>query len=143
MKKTILRIMLALFLVSAFASVSKLKPAKGFTGTVYIRVDGSVEGTAYIESNDNVTYVFTSDIRDSVVVERSNIVIDGNGRTLNVSGLTGANGFFLANVNNVTIKKTNIVGSGSGVALSQSSGNLIVGNSITNSSIGKIGRAHV
>ena len=141
MKKTILRIMLALFLVSAFASVSKLKPAKGLAGTVYIRADGSVEGTAYIESNDNVTYVFTSDIRDSVVVERSNIVIDGNRRTLNVSGLTGANGFFLANVNNVAIKKTNIVGSGSGVALSQSSGNLIVGNSITNSS--KIGRAHV
>ena len=136
MKKTILRIMLALFLVSAFASVSKLKSAEGLTSTVYIRADGSVEGTAYIESNDNVTYVFTSNIRDSVVVERSNVVIDGNGRTLNVSGLTGANGFFLANVNNVTIRKTNIVGSGTGVALSQSSGNVIIGNSITNSSIG-------
>lgn len=136
MKKTVFRIVLALLLVSAFASVSKVKPAKGLAGTVYIRADGSIEGTAYIESNDNVTYIFTSDIHDSVVVERSNIVIDGNGRTLNVSGLAGADGFFLANVNNVTIRKTNIVGSGTGVAVSQSSGNVMIGNSITNSSIG-------
>jgi parallel beta-helix repeat protein len=128
--------MLSLLLVSVFASASKLRTAGAWSGTVYIRADGSVEGTGYIESNDNFTYVLTADFNESVVVERSNIVVDGNGHTLNGSGLVGADGFRLANVNNVTIRKTNIVNFASGIALSQSSGSVIVESNITNSSIG-------
>lgn len=48
------------------------------SGTIYIRADGSVEGTTDISTVDNVTYIFTNDIYDSIVVERSNIIVDGN-----------------------------------------------------------------
>jgi hypothetical protein len=40
--------------------------------------DGSVEGTDRILSSDNITYVFTSDVYGQIVVERGNVVIDGN-----------------------------------------------------------------
>jgi parallel beta-helix repeat protein len=128
--------MLTLLLVSVIASASKVRPTGAQIDTVYIRVDGSVEGTAYVESSDNITYVLTGDLNESVVVERSSIVIDGNGHTLNGSGLASAGGFCLTNVNDVTIRKTNIVGFGSGIIISQSSGSVIVENNITNSPAG-------
>jgi parallel beta-helix repeat protein len=54
--------------------------------TVYIRADGSVEpSTAPIQRAGNV-YTFTEDIYDSIVVERSNIVLNGAGFTLQGTG---------------------------------------------------------
>jgi parallel beta-helix repeat protein len=85
------------------------------SGTIYIKADGSVEGTTYIVSSDNFTYVFAGDIGDPITVERSNIVIDGNGHTLIGSGSgTGldVNGGFVGpvpvQVDNVTIRNLSI-----------------------------------
>lgn len=47
------------------------------SGTIYIRANGLVEGTDNIISADNVTYTFTGNINDSIVVEKDNIVVDG------------------------------------------------------------------
>jgi len=106
--------------------------------TIYIRADGSVDpSTARISSMDNVTYTFTGDINNSIVVERSNIIIDGNGYTLQGSGL--GKGFDLSEINNVTIKNTDISARKSGrdpnpnygIYLYSSSFNTISGNNIT------------
>jgi len=40
-------------------------------GTIYIRADGSVEGTTYLVSEDNIMYTFTADITDTIVVQRT------------------------------------------------------------------------
>ena len=100
------------------------------SGTIYIKADGSVEGTTYIVSDDNVTYVFTADINDSIVVEKSNIIVDGNGHILNGSGSL-MYGFNLTSVSNVTIKNVNVVGFGYGIYLQSSTLNIISGNNIT------------
>jgi parallel beta-helix repeat protein len=100
------------------------------SGTIYIRADGSVEpDTAPISTVDNVTYTFTDNIYDEVVVERSNITIDGNGTTLQGSG--SGNGFYCSGINNVTIKNTNIKNFSYGILLDSSSNNSIAGNNIT------------
>jgi parallel beta-helix repeat protein len=64
-----------------------------------------------------------------IVVERSNITIDGAGHTLQGDG--GGSGFSLSYVDNVTIKRTNIKGYSNGIAASYSSGNTISENNIT------------
>jgi hypothetical protein len=46
--------------------------------TIYIRADGSIEGTNKIQRDGDV-YIFISDISGSIVVERDNIVLEGSG----------------------------------------------------------------
>jgi len=103
------------------------------SGTITIKADGSVEGTTFIVSDDNVTYTFTADITDNIVVQRSNITIDGKGHTLQGSG---GEGFYLAMMNNVTIRNTNIKGFGVGIQIVFGSHhNTISGNNITTNGI--------
>jgi len=51
----------------------------------YIRADGSVEGTDKIKRNGNV-YTFTDDLKGSLLVERDNVVINGNLHLLSGEG---------------------------------------------------------
>ena len=100
------------------------------SGTIYIRADGSIDPpTAPISSLDDITYTFTDDIYDSIVVERSNIIIDGDRHTLQGSG--SGNGFDLGGTSNVTVRNTNIKGFGIGIQILMGSKNTISGNNIT------------
>jgi len=97
------------------------------TGTVYIRADGSIDPvSANITSSDNSSYSFTGNISSSIVVQRSDIVIDGKNFALQGSGLSA--GFSLVNVSNVVITNTKIVGFMDGIYLERSSDNKIYHN---------------
>lgn len=114
------------FLVAVVGVVVNVPVVEG-SGTIYIRADGSIDPpTAPISSVDNITYTFTDNIYDSIVVERSNIVIDGSGYILQGSG--SGNGVELSN--NVTVRNTNIQGFSWGVYL-RSSHCILMGNNIT------------
>jgi parallel beta-helix repeat protein len=105
------------------------------SGTIYIRANGSIDPPgAPILNVGNVYYTFTADIHDSIVVERNNIIIDGNRRTLQGSGLgTGISisGSFQIVRENVTIKNTTIKNYNDGIQLGWSSNNSVSGNNIT------------
>jgi len=132
-KKIVYGTVLILLLIGMLILASDIQPVKA-SGSIWIRSDGSVDpDTAPISTVDNVTYTFTDDIYDAIGVERSNIIIDGNGYTLQGSG--SGNGFFLCNVNNVTIKRTKIKGFAVGIELFwRSCLNTISGNNITENS---------
>jgi len=138
--------------VAVFGVVFDVPLVSG-SGTIHIRADGSIDPPdAPISSVDNVTYAFTDDINDSIVVERNNITIDGAGYTLQGDG--SGNGFTLSGVNNVTIRRSNIEGfrygiyaswghitisennimnnTDAGMNLDGSSYNTVYGNNITN-----------
>jgi parallel beta-helix repeat protein len=100
-------------------------------GTIYIRADGSIEGTDKIQRNGNV-YTFTGDISDALVVERDNIVVDGAGHVLEGAGV--GRGIFLDGRSNVTIKNITIREFDFGIDLWNSSGNTISANAIANTS---------
>jgi parallel beta-helix repeat protein len=111
--------------------------AKAFE-EIYIRADGSVEGTDKIQ-RDGDTYTFIGDINGSVYVEKSNIIIDGNGNSLcreDMNMSSPGRGFNLYSVCNVTILDTNIENFVDGIILSNSSHCCISGNNITTNSIG-------
>ena len=103
----------------------------GVSGTIYIRADGSVEGTDKITSVDNVTYTFTDNIFDSIVVERDNIIIDGAGYTVQGTEASESKGIYLSSRTNVTIKNMEIEAFEYGVYLYRSWNDSIVGNDIT------------
>ena len=121
-------IMLTLLIVSMLSLAFNIEPVKA-SGTIYIRADGSIDPpTAAIATVDNVTYVLTGNTNDSVVVERSNIIVDGNGYTLQGNG--SGSGFYLSSIDNVTIKHTTITGFYYGICLNYSNNNIITENNV-------------
>jgi parallel beta-helix repeat protein len=106
------------------------QPVKA-TGTIYIRADGIVEGTTYIQTADNVTYMFAADINDSIIIQRNSIVIDGNGYTIQDTD-AHVTGIDLSDRTNVTVKNTQIRGFNNGILLYSSSSNSIYGNNVAN-----------
>ena len=98
------------------------------SGTIYILADGTISPiTAPIFTTDNTTYTLTTNITsnsDGIIVQRNNIVIDGNGYALQGQG-SGA-GVALIRAENVTLQNTNIMRFYYGVKLESSSSNVIV-----------------
>jgi parallel beta-helix repeat protein len=129
-KNYVFALILVVVLMGVFG-LAIMVPTIAASGTIYIRANGSVEGTDKITSVDNVTYVFTDDIfLNSIVVERSNITIDGNRYTIQGSG--SGNGFYWYDINNVTVKNTNIKDFAYGVFIRSSSNSTVSGNTMTN-----------
>ena len=103
-KKAVSGMMLTLLLIGMLTAFN-VQPVKA-EGTIYIRADGSINPPdAPITTVDNVTYTLTGNITsdaDGIVVERSNITIDGAGYMLR--GFGSGYGFNLSGINKVTIK---------------------------------------
>jgi parallel beta-helix repeat protein len=97
---------------------------------VYIRADGSIDPTGVpLSTSDNITYQLTGDIDSMITVQRSNILIVGNGHSLQGSG--SGEGIRLIGVNNVSITNINIRGFDKGIDLSGTSQDLISESNIT------------
>jgi hypothetical protein len=130
-EKIVSGLLLALLVISVLTSALNVQPVKASPGTIYIRPDGSIDPpTAPISSVDNVTYTFTSNINDSIVVQRNNIVIDGVDYTVQGTG-SYAGGINLTGRTNITIKNMEIRGFYFGVYLRSSFNNAIWANNIT------------
>lgn len=133
-RKVILKIFLIVLLSGVLIFRFDLKPVTA-NHTIYIRATGEVEGTDKILRNGN-TYLFIDDINDSIVVERSNITIDGNGYTLQSTVMVyQSGGIELKGTENVTILNVNVKDFGYGVFLNLTSGSTISGSNITNNQI--------
>jgi parallel beta-helix repeat protein len=127
-------VILILLLMGIFALAFNIQPAKA-SGTIYIKADGSIDPpTAPINTADKVTYTFTGDINDFIVVERDNIVIDGAGYT--VRGTLIGNGIDLSYRSNLTVKNTTIRNSWFGIYLNYTSKVTLIGNNIANNYFG-------
>jgi len=74
-KRSASRLVLLLFLSITLVSFPQIEMVKA-EGTIYIRADGTVEGTDKIQREGNV-YIFTDNINGEIVVEMDGIVVDG------------------------------------------------------------------
>mgnify|MGYP000285868757 CR=1 FL=1 len=139
---TVSKIMLLLLLsgLVVFAFEFNVKPAKAWTGTVYIRADGSIDPPdAPIATYDHVVYTLTDNITsdgDGIVVERDNIIVNGAGYMVQGTDAYPYIGIKLAERSNVTIENLNIKGFYYGVSLYNSSENRIVNSNIMNNFYG-------
>ena len=131
--------MLVLLTIGMLSLAFNIQPAKSeWTGTVYIRADGSIDPPdAPITTYDNIIYTLIDNVTssgDGIVVEKSNIIINGDGNTIQGSG--SGYGFYLSDVSNVTIKNAKIQGFGRGVYIVYSDNNTISGNTIKDNCAG-------
>jgi parallel beta-helix repeat protein len=137
MRRIVSGMILAFFLVGAFALAFNVGVVQAQAETIYINSDGSVSpSSAPISTVDNVTYTFTGDINDSIVVERNNIVVDGTGHALQGTLQPSSTGIDLSDRNNITIERTGINGFINGILLNHSDNNRIVENTLVNDSYG-------
>ena len=126
--------MMLILLFMGIALAFNIQPVKA-SGTIHIKADGSVDPpTANITRIDNVTYTFTGNINDEIVVERNNTVVDGAGYTLQGTG--SGTGIDLTRRNNVTIKNMEIKEFSHGIKTYRSSNISVSGNTITNNNRG-------
>ena len=114
-----------------------------WTGTVYIRADGSIDPPdAPVITYDNITYILTDNITstaDGIVVQRDNIIIDGRGYTVEGARAYPSTGIALPYRINVTIKDINVKNFDYGIFLGYSSNNKVVGNKIEGHMYGGVG----
>lgn len=102
------------------------------TRTVYIRSDGSIEGTDRIITSDNVTYILVANLTSGVVVERDNITINGLGYSLQGPGNDPISvGLDLYQRFNVTVENFGIYDFGFSINLRSSSDTEILQNVIS------------
>jgi parallel beta-helix repeat protein len=132
--KTVLFIALILFSAPVGVQFVKLAeanfiPPPNHASGVFIRSNGSVSPpTAPIQRAGNV-YTFTGDISVGIAVQKSGVIIDGNGYQL-IGGNSGT-GFLLQNVNSVIIQNVNIQEFGYGFYLYNTNSSIITRNELT------------
>jgi parallel beta-helix repeat protein len=126
-------LVLVFVLIGLFGSAIRVQRVEA-SGTIFIRADGSIDPpTANITNVGNATYTFNSNLYDSIVVERDNIVIDGANYTIQGTGALGSIGVNLTKRIGVTIKNVEIEGfHEAGIYLKESSNGSIVRTSVVN-----------
>jgi len=91
MREQKIALILLLILCYAIVPISEIDMSKGQLSSIFIRSDGSIEGTTKIHVEGN-QYTLTGNITvhdplvDGIYVEKDNIVIDGSGYTLEGNG---------------------------------------------------------
>ena len=106
---------------------------QGFSGTIYIKADGSVGPATWMIHRDGDLYTLTYNIHGSIVIERDDIVVDGAGYTLQGAGAKDSMGIILSGRKNVTLRNMEIRGFSYGIYSEDSFGNKISGNIIAES----------
>jgi parallel beta-helix repeat protein len=136
MRKKVLALTLVMALISSFFFYAILvQPVESQSfETIFIRADGSVEGTDKIHQDRRV-YSLTDDISGSITVEMDSITIDGANHTLSGRDKTGL-GLVLSERYDVIVRNMNIKGFDSGIYLNASSKIRILQNNILNNDIG-------
>ena len=132
MKKLTSTIVLILFLSFVLVSLPQIGTVKA-EGTIYIRADGTVEGTDKIQRDENF-YTIIGDIFDSIVVEKDDVVIDGAGYILQGNG--SGYGIHLIRRSHVTIRNMAIKKFDTGIRVYWGSNNTIHENIIANNEWG-------
>ena len=106
------------YVVKTMSVVPSPLPTPQTAGNAVINSDGSVTGTNAIEQIGS-TYVLTGNISNGIDVQKSGIVIDGAGYTLDKGGIDLTNGIgqdpTRSTISNVTIENLHIVNCGNGV----------------------------
>jgi len=116
---------LILLLCSVWVAIGNIGIVKA-DGTIYIRADGSVEGTDKIQREGNIFTLTGNIVNQSMMVEKDNTIVDGAGYALEGGHI------WLENRLNVTIKNMQIIDSDEGIRLMGNCiNNTIIGNNIT------------
>ena len=124
-----------MLLITAFILAFNINPAEA-QNIIYIRADGSIDPpTTPIMRTGNL-YRFIDDIHASLIVEKDDIVIDGDGYTL--YGLGYGIGMEISARRNVTVKSIAVTGFSYGITLDSSNYISLINTTVFNNTISGI-----
>jgi len=125
-----------LLLLTTTVGLSIPQAGSSGSGTIFIKPDGSVDPpTAPIQRRGlSHIYIFADNIYEPIVIQRDNIVVDGDGYTLQGQG--SQPGIYLYTRTKVTIKNVIIKGFNIGISLVSSYKNIISENKIACNNLG-------
>jgi parallel beta-helix repeat protein len=112
-----------------------IKPVEAENGgkIIYINADGSITPPeANITTTDRVTYTFNGTNLYPIVVNRSNIIIDGNGFAVQGKRAYMSVGIYLYNLSDITIANVTVKDFYYGIKLNLTSSIAILGNTFNN-----------
>lgn len=142
--KTSLLATLLLFVLGTFnVATANFTPLPTLPEPIHIRSDGTLDPPQYPIARSGDTYTFADNLNLTLVVERDNIVLDGNGFTLNEPPVDtqalmiplGWNpGIYLANRNNVTIQNVTVASCITGISVENSSNVDLINCTLTHNS---------
>ena len=98
-------------------------------GTIYIRADGSIEGTDKIQREGNI-YTFSDNITGELAIERNDVLVDGAGYSLSFGIEDNSIAIMVTEKRNVTVRNILVTGSGSGIKLDQAENCIVTNNTI-------------
>jgi parallel beta-helix repeat protein len=125
MSKNVKLTVVLIFLVLIVTGVFCFGPAKAqFQGDITINVDGSVTPSSAPILQSGSRYSLTSNINESIAVNRSNMVLDGSGYTISKATV------YILSVSNVTAKNLIIVNSYQGFSIGDSTGVIVANNTV-------------
>jgi len=98
-----------IIILTCIAALSfSIRPAKASPATIYIRSDGSIDPpTAPIQRDGNL-YTLLGNINESIIVQRNNIVIDGQSHRIQGIGAMFSKGIDLSGRKNVTVQNVEV-----------------------------------
>jgi parallel beta-helix repeat protein len=129
---TVFVVLVSLLFVAMLREVNVPMGKANGGGTIYIRADGGIDPqTAPISSPDNVTYTFTGNAYQPIVIERDNIVLDGANYVVQGTGFTDSIGLDISERINVTIRTLKVEAFYHGVLLNGSSSCCIDTSNVT------------
>jgi hypothetical protein len=148
-KKTSSGIMLLLILSFVLVSLLQIVVAQAVEDqsyqTITIKPDGSVEPDTDLLERNGTTYTFKGDIFGTIMVQKDNIIIDGEGHTLRGRkevGTVDERGIYLVGPDmswpycrNVLVKNLRICNFWRGIFVGGSGNNSIIGNYLENAGI--------
>ena len=137
-RKPALIVLVSAFLLLIVGLTPKIEKARAIE-TICIRTNGLIDPpTASILNDKNTTYTLTGNINASLIVERSDITIDGTNHA--IQGMDTYNdsskGVHLYNVTNVTVKNLTVRGFFCGIFMYLASNNTIMNCNLINNGDG-------
>ena len=131
-KALVLSLIMALVFTCIFYGILVQPVESQSFETIYIRDDGSVEGTDLIERRDN-TYTFLNNISGSIVVSKDFITIDGSGYALIGTDVSSQRGISLSDRKNVTVTDMVIIDYFIGISCGGTASNITILNNYVGS----------
>ena len=135
MHKRLFVIILIVLSIGFLGKLATIHKVRAWTGTIYIRSDGSVDPFDAPIQREGDYYRLLDNIDsngDGIVVEKNDSVIDGSGYTLQGNGSGSGVVFYGIEARNVTIKNMNIESFFRGIFIMGSSHSNIIGNKLSN-----------
>jgi parallel beta-helix repeat protein len=114
---------------------ANIMPAPPELPNIYIKSDGNIEPSTTLIQKSGSVYTVTGNITGyTIAIQRNGTILDGAGYGLNGNGI--GRGIALRGTNNVTVKNLKLGGFRAAIEVVLSSGNKIIGNMISDSDTG-------